>query len=176
MPPKPLFLINYILSSGIKILLLASVSISFLLTLTSHPIIIISLIRTQALLACSILWVIITNPWFSYILFLVFIGGLIVLFIYIASLASNENISLELKNTPTKTVTLFILACFFAIILINLQTFKESSITSRVRVIFKVYTPNVMFITSITILYLLLALIIIVKVITIKEGALRSFK
>jgi hypothetical protein len=98
------------------------------------------------------------------------------LFIYIASLASNENISLELKNTPTKTVTLFILACFFAIILINLQTFKESSITSRVRVIFKVYTPNVMFITSITILYLLLALIIIVKVITIKEGALRSFK
>nr|YP_009470521.1 NADH dehydrogenase subunit 6 [Centruroides vittatus]AVF96949.1 NADH dehydrogenase subunit 6 [Centruroides vittatus] len=35
--------------------------------------------------------------WFSYVIFLVFLGGMLVLFIYVASLASNEVVSFELK-------------------------------------------------------------------------------
>jgi NADH-ubiquinone oxidoreductase chain 6 len=103
-------------------------------------------------------------------------GGLIVLFIYISRLASNESISLELRFIPLKTLPLISLLAIYLIIIFNTQIFKESNLASRLNIVFKVYSPNIIFITSITIIYLLLALIIIVKITTLKEGALRNLK
>ena len=150
--------------------------ISIALGSTSHPILIIAIIRTQALLICLILWVTLSNAWFSFILFLVFIGGLIVLFIYVSRLASNENISFE---TPwnTKTLVLPIISVLgFSAITYNTQIIRESSINSSVSLIFKIYSSNIIIATSLTITYLLLTLIIVVKIISLEEGPIRVLK
>lgn len=44
----------------------------------------------QALVICFVTGFVLSVSWFSYMLFLIFLGAVIVLFIYVASLASNE--------------------------------------------------------------------------------------
>lgn len=44
----------------------------------------------QTFLICLISGIILKSFWFSYIIFLIFLGGLLILFSYILSLASNE--------------------------------------------------------------------------------------
>jgi len=54
----------------------------------------------------------ITTPWFALVLFLIFLGGVIVLFIYIASLASNENFLWD----QTKIILTLTLGRFIALV------------------------------------------------------------
>lgn len=136
----------------------------------------ISLIRLQAFLVCLVLWLILSNAWFSFILFLVFIGGLIVLFIYVSSLASNEKISLDNPWKPSTVTLPLIIITIITIIFFNNQILKESSLNTGMGIVYKIYSPNIISITSLTILYLLLTLIIIVKIITLKEGPIRGLK
>lgn len=126
------------------------------------------------------------NFWFSYILFLVIVGGILVLFIYITSLASNEIFSLSINLTLVFTIiTLSIIITIFIIdhsiistiiktsstIEINLliNTFNENLITLN-----KIYNPPNNLITILLINYLLLALIAVVKISRTNYGPLRQ--
>nr|YP_009740469.1 NADH dehydrogenase subunit 6 [Ceratophysella communis]QID03196.1 NADH dehydrogenase subunit 6 [Ceratophysella communis] len=164
------------LISGMKMLMILSVMISIALGSTSHPMLMIAMISTQALFVCLILWVTLSNAWFSFILFLVFMGGLMVLFIYVSSLASNENISFETPWNAKTLVMPIISVLGFSAITYNTQMFSESSINSSVSLIFKIYSSNMMMATSLTMTYLLLALIIVVKIISLQEGPMRVLK
>nr|YP_010411296.1 NADH dehydrogenase subunit 6 [Megalocaria dilatata]URN72806.1 NADH dehydrogenase subunit 6 [Megalocaria dilatata] len=63
---------------------------STLMILLKHPLSMGFLILIHTILTCLILGMMSSNFWFSYILILVMIGGLLVLFIYMTSIASNE--------------------------------------------------------------------------------------
>lgn len=128
----------------------------------------------------SILCGIISNLfWFSYILFLVIIGGLLVLFLYITNVASNE------KFKPSKTISLIILTIIITIIW-SLYTDKfiyyyKTSIwfnyfnkPSLETILIKFFNIPSNYIIIIIIIFLLLTIIITVKVTNIKKGALRQ--
>lgn len=55
-----------------------------------HPLAIGLALLMQTLFIALSTGLVAPSFWFSYILFLVFLGGMLVLFIYVASLASNE--------------------------------------------------------------------------------------
>lgn len=152
---------------------MASFILSYLIVLITHPIIIVFIIRRQALIVCLAITFSIPSAWFSFILFLVFMGGLIVLFIYISSLASNEKILLFLIWNPKKLIPIFIITFSIILIFINNQILSNPSYIHRNELVFKIYSPNIIFLTLIAIIYLLLTLIIIVKITTLKEGPLR---
>nr|YP_009233073.1 NADH dehydrogenase subunit 6 [Engaewa walpolea]AMA98216.1 NADH dehydrogenase subunit 6 [Engaewa walpolea] len=65
-------------------------SISLLFARLTHPLAMGIILLTQTLVVCILSGEF--NPcfWFSYILFLIFMGAMLILFIYVASLASNE--------------------------------------------------------------------------------------
>nr|WDQ44548.1 NADH dehydrogenase subunit 6 [Parnassius apollo] len=63
---------------------------SIMMFFFNHPLSMGLLILIQTLLICLLSGMLINTYWFSYILFLVFLGGLLVLFIYVSSIASNE--------------------------------------------------------------------------------------
>nr|YP_003587418.1 NADH dehydrogenase subunit 6 [Parnassius bremeri]ACO83382.1 NADH dehydrogenase subunit 6 [Parnassius bremeri] len=63
---------------------------SIMMFFFNHPLSMGLLILLQTLLICLLSGMLINTYWFSYILFLVFLGGLLVLFIYVSSIASNE--------------------------------------------------------------------------------------
>jgi len=72
--------------------------INSILVIRFHPVIILILILIQSTILCLIIWIYLNSSWLSYILFLIFLGGLIVLFMYITRLASNEKFELRLTN------------------------------------------------------------------------------
>ena len=117
------------------------------------------------------------NFWFSYILFIVIIGGILVLFIYITSVASNEKFKFSDKLIILITTTL---------ILIILDQFPRYQISynsdisiSRIITIYQlslrkyINLPSNWIIISI-IIYLLVTLIAVVKITNISYGPLRQ--
>nr|YP_009671889.1 NADH dehydrogenase subunit 6 [Axianassa australis]QCX31749.1 NADH dehydrogenase subunit 6 [Axianassa australis] len=77
--------------------------LSFTFTRLIHPLSMGLALLTQTSLVCLTIGMITPSPWFSYILFLIFLGGMMVLFIYVASLASNEHFKLS-PLTATATI------------------------------------------------------------------------
>nr|ASN65934.1 NADH dehydrogenase subunit 6 [Australicapitona hopei] len=126
------------------------------------------------------------NFWFSYILFLVMIGGMLVLFIYMTSLASNE-----MFNTSFKLYMLTIILITSSIMLFTvmdnsmINVMMKTSSTTEMNYLLtlandnlitlnKIYnSPNNMM-TILLINYLLLTLIAVVKITSIKYGPLRQ--
>lgn len=157
---------------------------SIIFTQTNHPISMGLILLIQTLLTCLITGLIAKRFWFSYILFLIFIGGILILFIYIASLASNEKFSFSflppLKIMAVISILIILLLNdnfwfnppFFngELDLLSNTNFmiKENHMATS-----KIYeTPN-NWIIIFLINYLLLNLIIIVKITNTFIGPLR---
>lgn len=120
--------------------------------------------------------------WFSYVLFLVFLGGILVLFIYVASLASNEMFNLSPSLIMlVATSSLILLGVILIRDPISFSSPIEYALTDNLTYIinlyntfiFKIYHSINYIITLLIIVYLLLALIIIANIVTVHEGPLR---
>jgi len=160
------------LSPVIKLLLIISSIFAVSFIIRSHPIILITIILIQTINLCLIIWLLLKSSWFAYILFIIFLGGLIVLFIYITRLASNEKFFIYISPTP--------IAYFTTIVITILLTNKNEEIQifnqfNNINKIFSsIYSLNVVTLTTTTIIYLLLTLIVVVKVASKYEGPLRN--
>nr|ART65985.1 NADH dehydrogenase subunit 6 [Stereomastis sculpta] len=153
--------------------------ISLLFLFLKHPLSLGLTLLFQTVSICLTSGVKMTSYWFSYILFLIFLGGLLVLFIYVSSLASNE----KLKFSPP--LTLFV-SLFFPISIILffldplLTSFKINFFPSSLifkegvqQTIAAIYNPSSMSFTLFLISYLLLCLLVVVKISNIYSGPLR---
>lgn len=154
--------------------MLTSARIRAIFYLRRHPVIIIVLIISQTIILCITVWFFIKTRWFSYILFLIFLGGLIVLFIYITSLASNELIRLKIITLPN-SIFIPIILVFFIIINVDFQEFKESGTRFLITKTFNfLYRWNNCILLTTSILYLFLTLVIVVKISNKFEAPLKT--
>nr|URT60682.1 NADH dehydrogenase subunit 6 [Bullanga florida] len=121
--------------------------------------------------------------WFAYILFLIMLGGMLVLFIYVTSVASNELFSFSIMSLVISMM--FLLTTIIIVVFID----KSILLTNNIEMIKfntnnlflenelslnKLYNNPTMNITLMMINYLLLTLIIIVKIVNINYGPLRQ--
>lgn len=156
-----------------------------LFLISKHPLGIGLILIFQTLLIRLLAGANTLNFWFSYILFLIFVGGLLILFIYVISLASNEIFNFSLKIFLNKLILLILfIFCtyFFDLYLINFlnknlesikfENLKILTLESR-EILNKIYNFPRRIITIILIIYLFLCLIAICKIINIFEGPLR---
>nr|YP_010610514.1 NADH dehydrogenase subunit 6 [Anabropsis maguanensis]WAP91029.1 NADH dehydrogenase subunit 6 [Anabropsis maguanensis] len=169
------------------ILMTSNMMIALIFTQLNHPLAMTLIILMQTLLICLMTGLISQSFWFSYILFLVFLGGMLVLFIYITSLASNEMFAIPTKFILLSLIILMILILTSLILdssLINLNIinndmnttinnslylYNESTIS-----LMKLYNNPTELITLMLVLYLFLTLIAIVKITNIFQGPLRQ--
>jgi len=148
--------------------------LSILILISSNPIIILIVILAQTLFICLLIWTIIKTRWFSFILFLIFLGGLIVLFVYVVSLASNEKFELKYEETyrwaiiSTFIIILFTISLYFNKIAenVNINLYNQTLI---------IFSDEIIIIITLVIAYLLFTLIIAVKISSKYEGPLRNF-
>nr|YP_010372421.1 NADH dehydrogenase subunit 6 [Dryomyza anilis]UPA56134.1 NADH dehydrogenase subunit 6 [Dryomyza anilis] len=150
-----------------------------------HPLAMGLMLLVQTLTICLITGMISKSFWFSYVLFLIFLGGMLVLFIYVTSLASNEMFSLSMKLSITSIMlisVLFILSLimdksmtsFFTMNnemqqLSSMNSFNlENSIS-----LYKLYNYPTNSVTILLMNYLLVTLIAIVKITKMFYGPLR---
>jgi NADH-ubiquinone oxidoreductase chain 6 len=133
---------------------------------------ILILILIQTINLCVIVWIKIRTRWISYILFLIFLGGLMVLFIYITRLASNEKFELNIKSSYQLSRWLLIILIFTTLIIFYNKNRTPENFTILKQTIILFSSP-IFTITFLVITYLLLTLIIAVKITSKFEGPLR---
>nr|QOV03265.1 NADH dehydrogenase subunit 6 [Orfelia nemoralis] len=159
---------------------------SILFTQLKHPLSIGFMLLIQTFLTCLLSGSMFFSYWFSYILFLVFLGGMLVLFIYMTSLASNEMFSLSMNmlfNFIIFIMINFLIIMFmdktiFMNFIINneMMTFNNTNMFLKENImnlnkLFN-YPSNMM--TLLLINYLFFTLVIVVKITNFFSGPLRT--
>nr|QGQ61703.1 NADH dehydrogenase subunit 6 [Pseudolebinthus sp. 1 RN-2019] len=170
---------------NINILMIIMITLNTLFLLMTHPLASTLLIILQTINICMMLGPLFYSFWFSYILFMIFLGGMLVLFIYITSLASNE-----MFHLPNKSMLITLMISIIMLIMLystkhnqfNYNMKNDQLNSSFIMIIstenptnlYQLYNiPNVN-LTLLTIMYLLITLIILVKMTQIQEGPLRQ--
>nr|QXT45653.1 NADH dehydrogenase subunit 6 [Idaea simplicior] len=163
--------------------------LSFFLLFMNNPITMGLFILIQTLVLCLLSGLLIKTYWFSYILFLTFLGGLLVLFIYVSSIASNEMFNFSMKNK------LFIITIFFMMMIFQMYLYKNlkwmnfsNNLTDNDNYFFmlffnneykinlnKLYNNHNFLMMMMLVIYLFITLIAVVKITNIFYGPLRSF-
>nr|YP_010701161.1 NADH dehydrogenase subunit 6 [Papilio alcmenor]WCI21402.1 NADH dehydrogenase subunit 6 [Papilio alcmenor] len=161
---------------------------SIMMLFLNHPLSMGLMILIQTLIICLLSGMLINSYWFSYTLFLVFLGGLLVLFIYVSSVASNElfNMNFLLKNTMFFFLFMSLILSFYYMHNLNWLNFsfnEEMKNLSNFFIFFnnenkinlsKLYNNQTHLMMMMLIIYLFITLVAIVKITNIFFGPLRS--
>nr|WBK17700.1 NADH dehydrogenase subunit 6 [Polionemobius taprobanensis] len=156
------------------VILFTMILLNFILPFLNHPLSITILMLLQSLLICLLMCLINTSSWFSYILFLSFLGGMLVLFIYMTTLASNELMSFPLKSFMISTTSSFFIVSYFNMNFNSIFIFYPNFSNNFLLNLPQLFTfPNIM-LTIIMISYLLISLIAVIKISNLNQGTLRQ--
>nr|YP_010954794.1 NADH dehydrogenase subunit 6 [Hemisodorcus derelictus]WMW30179.1 NADH dehydrogenase subunit 6 [Hemisodorcus derelictus] len=158
---------------------ITSIMPAIFLPLMNHPLSLGLLLLIQSTLIALISgWMNITF-WYSYILLLIMIGGMLVLFLYMTSVASNEKFKFSLP-------LLFIFTLLMLILIPSNfmdQWFTSSKILISENIFFtfsllslnKFLNFPAIMISVMLIIYLLITLIVVISISKFKQGPLRNY-
>nr|ANJ70373.1 NADH dehydrogenase subunit 6 [Contacyphon variabilis] len=166
-------------------LMINSMTLSLIFMFLNHPISLGIVLLMQTILISLMSSFYTYSFWLSYILFLVMIGGVLILFTYITSIASNETFMFSNK------LLIMIIMMFLVSIILSMidktfmfQLFKNNDmlptnniinfIKDNDLILNKIYNKPSNLISLILINYLFLTLIIVVKITNINYGPLRQ--
>nr|WEV93772.1 NADH dehydrogenase subunit 6 [Dociostaurus tartarus] len=151
----------------------------------NHPMSMMMFIIMQTFLVGLMTGTMMESFWLSYILFLTFLGGMLVLFIYITSIASNElfkpksvTIMFTMIGTIIVTVILIIMdKTMFMDMIKNTETMNiDNSLNYQEMTssLDKLYNKPTFIVTMTMMVYLFLALVAVVKITNINQGPIRK--
>nr|YP_010363574.1 NADH dehydrogenase subunit 6 [Atkinsoniella xanthoabdomena]UNZ12675.1 NADH dehydrogenase subunit 6 [Atkinsoniella xanthoabdomena] len=153
----------------IKIMMLMVTMIPFMFNPMSMGVILLIQTSLMTMLMNKMLM----SSWFPMITFLMMVGGLLILFTYMSSIASNEKFKFKFNLT----------IMLLLIILISEEMFNENQINENQNLMklseeyfsmIKLYNKKSMMLTIILVMYLLLTMIAVTKIVKHHEGPLRS--
>nr|YP_009564030.1 NADH dehydrogenase subunit 6 [Ombrastacoides huonensis]QAX91380.1 NADH dehydrogenase subunit 6 [Ombrastacoides huonensis] len=159
-------------------------SLSLIFSTLTHPLSMGVTLLVQTSLICLLSGLSSPSFWFSYILFLIFLGGLLIIFIYVASLASNEPFKLYFKSFSI-LLLLTLLSAFSLLTLLDPlispsqvslyapSIFFNKNINPTLSATMMIYSSTSSPLTVLMILYLLFTLIVVVKIISVPASPLR---
>nr|UZA61128.1 NADH dehydrogenase subunit 6 [Graptomyza sp.] len=159
---------------------------SFIFLQMNHPLSMGLMLLIQTITICLLSGLMSKSFWFSYILFLIFIGGMLILFIYVTSLASNEMFTMSMKTMLYSMLMVMILFLYFMFndkmtIMFNSMNNEMMQITQMNSYIQenslnlnKLYNYPTNMITILLMNYLLITLIATVKISKLFYGPIRS--
>nr|YP_010954716.1 NADH dehydrogenase subunit 6 [Dorcus linwenhsini]WMW30101.1 NADH dehydrogenase subunit 6 [Dorcus linwenhsini] len=158
---------------------IASLIPALFLPFMNHPLSLGILLLSQSILIALITgWMNLTF-WYSYILFLIMIGGMLVLFMYMTSVASNE----KFKFSPSMLMMMMSIIMMMPLYFLMDQWLINSKIliSENVVLIFSLMSLNkflnfpAILISISLIIYLLITLIVAIKMSKYKQGPLRNY-
>nr|QXP43472.1 NADH dehydrogenase subunit 6 [Camptoloma vanata] len=160
---------------------------SIIMLFLNNPLSMGLMILLQTLLTCLLSGMMIKTYWFSYILFLTFLGGLLVLFIYVSSIASNNlfKSSFNLKYIFIIFIYIIMMLEFFLMKNLTWMNFFFNSDMFKFDYMYmyinenkinlnKLYNNQTFMMMMMMVIYLFITLIAVVKITNIFYGPLRS--
>nr|YP_010703633.1 NADH dehydrogenase subunit 6 [Sphingonotus mongolicus]WCO86767.1 NADH dehydrogenase subunit 6 [Sphingonotus mongolicus] len=151
----------------------------------NHPMSMMMMIIIQTMLIGLMAGSMMESFWLSYILFLTFLGGMMVLFIYITSIASNEMFNIKSMNMMFSMMLILIMMMvffntekiMFTEIIKNTETMNTSLVMNFQEMTMsmtKLYNNPTLIITIMMMIYLFIALLAVVKITNINQGPIRK--
>nr|QJT42852.1 NADH dehydrogenase subunit 6 [Agrilus mali] len=162
-------------------LMMTSLMISTLFFFTKHPLSMGFNLLMQTVIIALMTGIMNYNFWYSFILFLIMVGGMLILFIYMTSVASNEKFNFSMKTTIITAMLLMMMiyiSYFISPMISSINIMSQpGQFTSSINWMmsltkFFTYPQNMKL--AMLMSYLFLALIAIVKITSIKYGPLRT--
>nr|APX40418.1 NADH dehydrogenase subunit 6 [Aphthona albertinae] len=151
---------------------------SILFMLFKHPLTCGMILLSQTLLTAMTTGLMNYNFWYSYILFLIMIGGMLILFIYMTSIASNEKFKFNNK------LIMWLMLFLIIFMILNMTDMFYMSYYNNLNLKILINYNNMSmkkyfnfpnyFIMLSMIIYLFITLIAIVKITNFSYGALRQ--
>nr|UFZ13239.1 NADH dehydrogenase subunit 6 [Orohermes crepusculus] len=168
------------------ILITLNLIMSFNFTQMNHPLSMGLILLIQTIIISLMSGMISQTFWFSYMLFLIMLGGMLVLFIYMTTLASNELFTFSMNTFMLNFFVFFMMLIILIITnnFINLNDTINMDMKNMDNFLFmqenntelmKLYNFPTMNLTLMLVNYLFLTLIIVVKITNIFYGPLRQF-
>nr|URX53418.1 NADH dehydrogenase subunit 6 [Cryptotermes parvifrons] len=159
-----------------KMMMTMSTLSGMMFTQMNHPLAMGMMLLMQTIMMCLISGLMNQSFWFQYILFMVFIGGMLVLFIYVASLASNEMFSLSTKMMMMSAGTMMASTALKNWTMPSSSDATTHNMTGNGINLMtsKLYNQPSGSLTILMVLYLLMTLIVVVKITNVSKGPLRQ--
>nr|ALO70902.1 NADH deshydrogenase subunit 6 [Scaphisoma boleti] len=152
--------------------------LTFMFSMFSHPLLLSMILLIQTVLLTLITYNFFYNFYFSYILFLIMISGMLIIFMYMTSIASNEKF--YFKNSMFWVMALIFVLMIMIWIMdnylnynLNFSNFLILQYNYNMNLSKYFNNPNNL-IMMIMMIYLFITLIASVKIINIKYGTLRQ--
>nr|YP_010758094.1 NADH dehydrogenase subunit 6 [Wormaldia spinosa]WEU80099.1 NADH dehydrogenase subunit 6 [Wormaldia spinosa] len=157
--------------------------INFLFIYLTHPMSMGMIILIQMLLSIVLMNFFLQMFWFSYMLFLMLIGGMLILFMYMCSISSNNIIFISPKMMLflLNSIPLNFFICLLMSnneylnhnLLTNMKSFTEINSLS-LNFLSKMFNDYSSFMTFFLILYLFILMILVNKITNFNVGPLRK--
>nr|AWV83819.1 NADH dehydrogenase subunit 6 [Tettigades auropilosa]AWV83832.1 NADH dehydrogenase subunit 6 [Tettigades auropilosa]AWV83845.1 NADH dehydrogenase subunit 6 [Tettigades auropilosa] len=161
-----------------KIIFMFMIFFTLMITLAKHPLSMGCALLLETILASLTCSLNMSTYLISYVLFLIFIGGMLILFMYMSSIASNE------KFYMLNVLSIVIMMIISILIVIKLNLSLEynmyndnlnslelhSSLTMN-----KLYSLPSGMLTLMMVIYLLFTLVVVSNIIGMKSSPLRSY-
>nr|QIC54415.1 NADH dehydrogenase subunit 6 [Stygobromus tenuis potomacus] len=152
---------------------------TFLFIFLWHPLTMTAVIIFQSLVIAINLYMYTQTSWFTYILIMTFLSGMMIIFAYISSIVPNETItkmpffiSVSIIMTAMVVLMLF-LTEYISFTYLNMPLNMNALYNLSTATIFKIFKSNTNIMAIMLISYLLIVLIMVVKITAFNKGPLR---
>lgn len=149
-------------------------SLSCLIILGESPQVLVLLLVVQSFFVVTYLRLV-RRVWYSYVLFLVFLGGILVIFVYISRLSSN----IKLENIYKDVIKVFVCSVIVIRIVVLIKVyavFTYYEITTSIDItIYSLLSTSRCTLYIFVVVYLLLALYCVCRMVKKSKGPLRKF-
>lgn len=146
---------------------------SSLILVVTNPISMGLILIVQTITVIIFINKILPSSWFAIVMFIIIIGGLLIIFMYIRRIASNE----KFKTKINVVLILIIIIIISDEIIFNNQIIENQELLQRRNLNFsitKIYREKSIILTIILVLYLLLTIISVTKIVKHHKGPLRA--
>nr|ARH54634.1 NADH dehydrogenase subunit 6 [Scaphidema metallicum] len=158
-----------------SILMMINLTAPMMFMFMNHPLSAGMILLSQTTITALMIGYLNQNMWYSYILFLIMVGGMMILFMYMTSIASNEKFYVNYMILFTMMIPpLLLMTINFNKTISNNQTIEMMSLMTTNTPINKYLNFPENLATYFMMIYLLMTLIATVKITMFKNGSVRQ--
>lgn len=151
----------------LRTILCLTTSLFLSLPKINNPITITLIIVLIALITASIFCITLSS-WYAFLIFLIYVGGILVIFAYFTATSPNQQ---HMRNKRIIKTVLFILLITIPLTALNNQTL----VTTKSHQLIRLYTSHNIYTLILITIILLITIVIVVKLSSRSKGPLRTF-
>nr|AWV84326.1 NADH dehydrogenase subunit 6 [Chilecicada sp. PL492] len=160
-----------------KMIIMLSLSLTMMFMFSKHPLSMGSILLMQTICSCLLCSLNMYSYMFSYILYLILVGGMLILFMYMSSIASNEKFYMSIYLFAMFTC-LMMLTIFSGVYLLFESNMLMDMLNSldmyNMFMVNKLYLFPIGILTLMMVIFLFFTLIVVSNIISTKSSPLRS--